>query len=104
MSYAFIYDERLGVPLPQFDLEWDEYSDIEQAEILLRWEEIRGRIPDRIFALERIIISKQDQADVVESFVECCRLTSEIADLASAINDLHLWFRTAQDIDSKAHN
>ncbi len=99
-----MWNERLGIPLPQLDRDFEEYSDREQASILLRWEEIRGTIPDRVKQLERVIIQKQNQLNVEDNFRESCRLNSEIADLASTINELHLWFRVNQDMDARAHH
>lgn len=98
MSYAFIMDERLGIPLPYMEKDFEEYSEQEQAKILLRWEEIRGMIPDRIKRLETMIIARQDQLNAEDNFAVSCRLNSEIADLASTINELHLWFRVHQDM------
>lgn len=101
MGYAFVMDERLGIPLPHFDRYFEEFSEKEQAEILLRWENIRGTIPERVKEIERVIIAKQEQLNVEESFSASCRLNSEIAELASAINDLNLWFRVNQDISAR---
>ncbi|UUZ93868.1 hypothetical protein LJK87_04035 [Paenibacillus sp. P25] len=98
MTYAFELDERLGIPLPRLAKDFDDFTEREQSEILLRWEEIRGTIPDRIKQLERIIIAKQEQLNVEENFKLSCRLNSEIAELAGTINELHLWFRVNQDI------
>ncbi|MBP1154750.1 MULTISPECIES: hypothetical protein [unclassified Paenibacillus] len=98
MSYDFIMDERLGIPLPQLEKDFEDYSEQEQADILLRWEVIRGMIPDRIMRLETMIIAKQDQLHVEDNFAVSCRLNSEIAELASTINELHLWFRVHQDM------
>ncbi|UQZ82827.1 hypothetical protein SK3146_01987 [Paenibacillus konkukensis] len=105
MTWTFLQDERLGIPLPHLEKEWEEYSDRERAEILLRWEEIRGTIPDQVKRLEKIIIRKQGQLDVEDNFKISCQLNSEIAELAGTINELHLWFRVNQDIaPSAAHH
>jgi hypothetical protein len=104
-SYEFVYDERLDLPLPVLYCEWEEYPQAVQERILLEWEEIRGKIPERILRLERIIIAKQAQLDEEEHFATACRLNWEIAELASRINDLHLWFRANQEIHaSSAHH
>jgi hypothetical protein len=95
-------DDRLGILLPELEIDWEQYTDEERAAILLRWEEIRGTIPDRIKALEQIIIKKQNQLNVEENFSISCALNSEIAELASIINDLHLWYRVNQEITSGA--
>jgi hypothetical protein len=91
----FRYDERLGIPVPSFQKEWEHYTPEEQFEILHKWEDIRGRIPDRILAFERLVIEMQDRMGREDSFEESCRLNAEISELASRINDLNIWFRTA---------
>ena len=82
---------------------WEQYSEEEQAEILFRWEEIRGAIPDRIKALEMEINEKQERLGNEDDFIASCRLNAEIAELASVINDLHLWFRANQEMEGKLH-
>ncbi|MFM1652989.1 hypothetical protein ACI7RC_12920 [Brevibacillus sp. B_LB10_24] len=95
----FVLDHRLGIPLPALDREWDMYSTQERADMLLKWEEIRARIPDRILQLERIINQKQEQLHDEENFQRSCELIKEIAELASVINDLNIWFRVQQDFE-----
>lgn len=102
-KYEFVLDERLGILLPQLSLDWEQYSETERAQILYEWEQIRGRIPTRIFELERIINEKQAQLNVEPRFDISCRLNWEIADLASCINDLHLWYRANQHAEAKLH-
>lgn len=88
MTDYFLLDRRLGILLPNLDKEWDQYNkDIQQA-ILVKWEIIRGQIPDRIKDLETIINMKQATLDVEEDFRYSCQLNSEIAELASIINEL----------------
>jgi hypothetical protein len=103
MNYSFHYNERLGIELPVMALEWEDYSKQERSDLLLQWEQIRGTIPDRIQKLEAVIIIKQNQLDKEDDFPASCRLNSEIAELASTINDLHLWFRVNQEVDTKLH-
>lgn len=100
----FALSERLGIPTPDLKREWDEFSIREQSEILYYWETVRGRIPDRIFALEREIVALQRQLDNEECFDTVCALTWDIADRASRINDLHIYFRLNQDVAMKAHH
>ncbi len=102
--YRFIYDERLGIRLPELDLEWDQYSEEEQTKILLEWEMIRGTIPERIRSFEAKIKEKQSQLDEEEDFAASCRLNSEIAELASCIHDLQLWYRIDQSIEIRRNN
>ncbi|WP_241737775.1 hypothetical protein [Anoxybacillus flavithermus] len=98
MSTHFIYDERLGIRLPHLEKEWDMYTKEEQAEILLEWETIRGKIPDRIIELEQQINEKQRQLGEENDFALSCMLNSEIASLASMINDLWIWYRMNQTV------
>ncbi|NHN31270.1 hypothetical protein [Paenibacillus agricola] len=105
MAWSFVPDQRLGIPLPYWNKEWEDFTEEERSEILLRWEEIRGTIPDHIKRLESIIIKKQNQLNVEDNFKLSCELNSEIAELAGTINELNLWFRVNQDITaSVAHH
>ncbi|MCM3587878.1 hypothetical protein M3182_19320 [Mesobacillus maritimus] len=103
MKNYFKYNQRLGISLPSFDRDWDTYSHETQYEILLYWEKIRGAIPDRIADLEALINSKQAELNNEADFNRSCQLNSEIAELASIINDLWLWYRTHQEITEKTH-
>ncbi|MEV2532474.1 hypothetical protein ABND92_18120, partial [Paenibacillus larvae] len=53
--------------------------------------------------LEKKIVRKQLQLYEEENFEISCRLNSDIAELASTINDLHIWFRLNQEIEPKVH-
>ncbi|MBS4191619.1 hypothetical protein KHA94_15625 [Bacillus sp. FJAT-49705] len=103
MNEHFLYDERLGIPIPSFKVDWDQFSKKIQQSILFQWEKIRGTIPDRITELEKKINVKQDQLSDEENFIKSCELNSQISELASIINDLWLWYRTNQDISEKVH-
>jgi hypothetical protein len=103
MSYRFEMDPRLGIELPTLDQEWSDIHEDLQAEILEYWERIRGRIPDRIKQLEKIITVKQTELNRETEFAVCCRLNTEIAELASIITDLHLWYRSNQEVSSRIH-
>ncbi|WP_044894505.1 hypothetical protein [Bacillus alveayuensis] len=103
MKQLFIFDKRLGIPLPKLEKEWEEYSESEQHMILLHWENIRGRIPDRIIELERVINQKQAELAEENDFTRSCLLNSEIAELASIINDLWIWYRMNQTVSSRIH-
>jgi len=100
MDQFFLYNSRLGIPLPAINESWEEYDIDTQHAILLHWEKIRGSIPDRIAELEKSINLKQAQLSDESNFIRSCELNSEIAELASIINDLWLWYRTHQDISS----
>lgn len=103
MNQHFSQDERLGIPVPRLEQDWDEYSHETQQSILFYWETIRGKIPDRIAELEGMINKKQAELSDEADFARSCKLNSEIAELASVINDLWLWYRTNQDISGKMH-
>jgi hypothetical protein len=103
MEEHFSFDERLGIPLPAFKTDWDRLPEKEQHDVLLYWERIRGSIPDRIEELEAEINSKQAELNDESDFKRSCTLNSEIAELASVINDLWLWYRTHQDVTAKLH-
>lgn len=105
MKHYFILDERLGIEVPDLQEDWDKIPKQDQQHILLKWESIRGHIPDRIQELEQTINQKQHQLDHEADFGTSCRLNSEIANLASVINDLWLWYRIHQDISAeKTHS
>jgi hypothetical protein len=99
----FRFDSRLGIEIPHLVDEWDSYHNETRELILFHWEKIRGSIPDRIADLEAEINRKQAALSNEANFQKSCELNSEIAELASIINDLWLWYRTNQDLSSKAH-
>ncbi len=104
MESYFIYDEHLGIEVPHLQEEWEDIPEKVQHTILLKWEQIRGKIPDRIKELEYHINQKQHHLNNEENFEISCRLNSEIADLASIINDLWLWYRLTQHVShGKTH-
>ncbi|MDM5190309.1 radical SAM protein [Bacillus sp. DX4.1] len=104
MEHYFTYDAHLEIEVPELQEDWEEIPKNTQHAILLKWEQIRGKIPDRIKDLEHSINQKQYKLNNEENFEISCRLNSEIADLASIINDLWLWYRLTQNIsDGKAH-
>ena len=82
MEEHFSFDQRLGIQLPDIQLDWEQYSRQTQAAILFYWEQIRGTIPDRIAELEHTINQKQTQLSDESDFPRSCELNSEIADLA----------------------
>lgn len=101
--YRFERDERLGIELPVLLVPWDSLSLPEQAEVIARWEDIRSCIPERVKQLEGRIVGLQHELNEEERFEASCRLNWNIAELASIINDLHLWFRVQQDTVAKSH-
>lgn len=99
IHHGFKFDRRLGIPIPTEALAFEQLSERERAEVLTYWEQIRGSIPDRILQLETEINQLQERLANSDVFSESCRINSEVADRASTINDLNLWFR----VDESAH-
>jgi hypothetical protein len=99
----FTFDKRLGIPIPDVTIDWDQHSKETQQYILFYWEQTRGSIPDRIAELEQEINHKQAQLSDESDFPRSCKLNSEIAELASVINDLWLWYRANQTLSTKQH-
>lgn len=89
----FVSDERLRIMVPNVHKSFEQYDKKEQEEILLQWEQIRGKIPDRIKELEVEINKKQAKLNEEENFEASCILNAEIAELASIINELWIWYR-----------
>ena len=104
MSEYFYFDHRLGIQIPDLAMELAEYSLEIQQEILLYWEQTRGSIPDRISDLENQINQKQALLSNESNFPRSCKLNTEIAELASIINDLWLWYRANEVLSTKAHH
>ncbi len=94
MKEYFLFDDRLGIHIPDLDLDWENYHLDTQHSILFEWEQIRGSIPDRIADLERTINMKQAELQDETDFPRSCQLNKEISELASVINDLWIWYRT----------
>lgn len=103
MSYEFKFDKRLGIALPVLEQDWEEYTLEEQTQILVQWEAHRSDIPEQIKVIESIINAKQEELNAEENFARSCQLNQEIADLASTINDLNIWFRIQQDTQTRPH-
>jgi hypothetical protein len=97
------FDDRLGIQLPDLTMELADYSIETQEEILLYWEQVRGSIPDRIGELEIQINQKQALLSNESNFPRSCQLNTEIAELASIINDLWLWYRANEVLSTKVH-
>lgn len=101
LESQFEYSERHGICIPCLDSPWEELNLEHQAALLAKWEMIRGGIPEHIIRLEAMIRVKQQELFDEDDFAQSCRINSDIADLASRINDLHIWFRTQQDLDEE---
>ncbi|MFC3804151.1 hypothetical protein [Cohnella sp. GCM10012308] len=101
LNAQFLPDSRLGIPLPRFDVPWEEMDALERAGVVERWELIRGRIPDAIMAREADIRRLLDELFDEEDFVRCCWLNEKISQAASVIHDLQIWYRTQQDLEEE---
>ncbi|WP_409297237.1 hypothetical protein V1498_05045 [Peribacillus sp. SCS-26] len=100
MEEYFLFNERLGIPVPRHGLASLELP----GEVMLKWEQIRGGIPDRIRELEGQIVMKQKCLFRETDFDRSCILNTEISELASVINDLWLWFRDEDALFGKSHS
>lgn len=104
-QYEFKYNERLGIHIPLIYTDWNNISSTEQQQILYRWEQVRSQIPDQIKMFEDEINRRERQLQIEDDFEVFCRLSSEIADYASRVIDLNLWFRTHEEVTSdKVHS
>lgn len=99
LNQHFAWDGRLGIHVPSLQRDWEQLTPSEQEAMLAQWEITRGSIPERIKQLEAVIHVMQDELSEEDDFVKSCRLNGEIAELASCIHDLQIWFRVQQDMD-----
>ncbi|GGJ06693.1 hypothetical protein GCM10010885_14800 [Alicyclobacillus cellulosilyticus] len=89
----FLLDERLGIPLPNPELEFEQLTPAEQEEVIAQWERIKARIPEQILKFEAVIEDKLRQVHEREDWDEIAALFAEISDYASRINELNTWRR-----------
>ncbi|MCL6636334.1 MAG: hypothetical protein K6T26_00180 [Alicyclobacillus sp.] len=90
---TFKLDPRLGIELPAFDRPYEEMDAAEQEAVLVRWEQIRAKIPDQIVHFERIIEDLLDQVHHEEDWDVISAHFADIADYASRIHELNTWRR-----------
>ncbi|GKU79794.1 hypothetical protein [Paenibacillus sp. L3-i20] len=104
MSDHFVWSERLGIYIPYLTMGWEQYNYCDQIGIIEEWEFVRGSIPDRIMVFEHVINEKQAELNDEENFERSCLLTYEIAEYASRINELQIWYRMNQELESRQHS
>lgn len=93
MHRYFSLNKRLGIELPMLEKAIEDYNLDTQHAVLFHWEKVRGAIPDRIAELEAEINKKQKKMNKEEDIHTSATINSEIAELASIINDLLIWYR-----------
>jgi hypothetical protein len=98
MTVKFIYDSRLGIEVPNLKIPWEQLTVEIQCETLAKWEGVRGNIPDRIKQIEESINYLQNELYQESNFQLSCQINSQIAELASIINDLWIWYRKDEEI------
>lgn len=103
-EYRFDWNDRLRISLPVLERDWGQYEASEQMKIIEQWETIRGTIPDRVMEFERMINGMQAQLFEETDFETSCMLNFEIAEYASRINELHIWYRIDQELESRRHS
>ncbi|THF83905.1 hypothetical protein E6C55_04010 [Cohnella fermenti] len=101
MNAQFAFNERLGIAIPIPTLPWEQIGLDERMALLEVWEAIRGTIPDRVRGFEERIRELQDELSDEDNFDRSCRLNAGIAELASRINDLHIWYRTEPNFEEQ---
>ncbi|MFD3258023.1 hypothetical protein ACE3MQ_05355 [Paenibacillus lentus] len=94
---CFVYDERLDIHVPSLDRPFEAYHIEERLAMIESWESIRGRIPTKVMVLERLIERKLSEMGNENDFEKSCQINGEIAELASQIHDLQIWYRISQD-------
>ncbi|WP_019638808.1 hypothetical protein [Paenibacillus fonticola] len=94
---CFVYDDRLDMHVPALDQPFETYNMNERLAMIEEWENIRGQIPTKVMALERLIERKLLEMGNENDFEKSCRINGEIAELASRIHDLQIWYRVSQD-------
>nr|WP_221301854.1 hypothetical protein [Texcoconibacillus texcoconensis] len=87
--------------MPYLDQPWETLSVKNQTEILTQWELIRGTIPEKIADIEMSIEDKQMELNQEEEFERSCALNDEVAEYASVINDLWIWYRTSPSVSKQ---
>ncbi|WP_211318536.1 hypothetical protein [Falsibacillus pallidus] len=92
MDYL-LFDKRLGISVPDECVDFGSLSAKEMEHFWLKWEKIRGTIPDRIQEFDRMMEELQTELSLEEDFGKSCRLNAKIAELASIVNDLWLLYR-----------
>ena len=99
-QYEFIFDKRLGIKIPSLKKEWDDYTELEQLEIIHLWELERAKIPDKVKNMENKIENLQDLIFDID-FDDYLKIHEQIVDLSSAINDLNIWYRTSGELNKE---
>ncbi|MBP2001303.1 hypothetical protein J2Z69_002346 [Paenibacillus shirakamiensis] len=101
---VFVYNDRLGIEVPEFDIPFEQFPLQERLHIIEVWESIRGNIPSKIMDLEREIVIRLYDLGEEDNFEASCQINTDIAELASIINDLLIWYRVSADVtDEKRH-
>lgn len=100
MEKWFRFNDRLKIWTPDLDQPFEDFPVEVQEEILSKWEHIRGMIPDRIALIEKEIEVKQGQLSEEADFETSCLINESISELASQINDLWIFYRTEQHVQT----
>jgi hypothetical protein len=89
----FRHNDRLCIPLPAFPQPFEEMAPTDQEDVIVVWESIRARIPDRILELEHNIQSHLDTIRETDDWEQIIALFNQISDIASRIAELNTWQR-----------
>jgi hypothetical protein len=102
MNHNFEFNERLGIPLPALEKDWEAYTLDEQSQILAMWEQIRAQIPDRIRFFERKFMETFESLNSVTNGDELAQLSTKLAEISSIINELNVWYREEPNVSDHA--
>ncbi|MCL6631017.1 MAG: hypothetical protein K6T63_00155 [Alicyclobacillus herbarius] len=99
----FRYDDRLQIELPHFPVPFASLPPEVQEEVLVTWEKIRARIPERILDLEQRIEHVLQQVHHEEDWNTIAGYFQQISDYASRITELNTWRRVDPSLSTYAH-
>ncbi|MBM7554960.1 hypothetical protein [Thalassobacillus pellis] len=100
MEDFFTFDKRLGISIPDLPKPFRTYSIEVQSAILSAWENQRGAIPDRVKEMEYHIERCLDLLNQEDDFEASCEINEDISRMAATINDLWIWYRADQVLQS----
>ncbi|MDB5085407.1 MAG: radical protein, partial [Bacilli bacterium] len=96
--FQFQFDERLGIELLIVYEDWDAIPKKVREQIIFHWEDIRGRIPDRIKTLDHQLEEIQQTINQEQNWERICDYFTESHTIATIINELNIWYRTQQEV------
>lgn len=90
--FSIEFDERLGVYLPQLEVEYEQMSKEHQHEFELQCQQICSQIPERIRVLEQEYMKIYEALKEAEDDAEFMRYNDQMNELSRTICDLNLLY------------